>query len=153
MTLDVETPPPPELRAMDPNEYDDTQVFEDADYRRDEIGAFLEDGAWERAFEAWAEDTDLDEAAFGIVEDLGLIREFDFFWDSHADRVGYHAPGIPEDWKEREVHPELDTWGTVSAINAGLTGLGQVVCDVLKEEYIDWEAEYDAPDDLPDFET
>lgn len=42
--------------------------------------------------------------------------------------------------------------GTVSAINAGLTELGQIVCETLKEEYIDWEADFEAPDDLPDFE-
>jgi hypothetical protein len=40
----------------------------------------------------------------------------------------------------------------VSGINAGLTELGQVVSEVLKEEYVDWEAEFEAPDDLPDFE-
>jgi len=73
-------------------------------------------------------------------------------WDDFADRVGYHAPGLPEDWKERKLHPDLDSWGTVSAINAGLTELGQVVCEVLKEEYIDWEASYEAPDDLPEFD-
>jgi hypothetical protein len=32
-----------------------------------------------------------------------------------------------------------------------MTELGQVVCDVLKDDYIDWETEYEAPDDLPDF--
>ena len=152
MTLDVETPDPPELQAVDPNEYDDTEVFEDADYRRDEIEEFFGDGAWERAFNEWTEHTDVDESEWAIVEDLELVRQFDFFWDSHADRVGYHAPGIPEDWKEREVHPDIDTWGTVSAINAGLTELGQVVCDVLKSEHIDWETDYEAPDDLPDFD-
>lgn len=66
--------------------------------------------------------------------------------------MGYHAPGIPENWKEREIHPDLDSWAKVSSINAGLTELGQVVSEVLKEDYIDWEAEYDAPGDLPDFE-
>ena len=37
------------------------------------------------------------------------------------------------------------------SINAGLTEFGQIVCDVLESEYIDWEADYEAPDDLPDF--
>jgi len=32
-----------------------------------------------------------------------------------------------------------------------LTELGQEVCDVLLDSYIDWETEYEAPDDLPDF--
>ncbi|WP_302080014.1 hypothetical protein [Salinibaculum rarum] len=151
MTLDVETPDPPELQEMNPNEYEDADVVGDTDYRRDELEAFLRDGAWERAFEEWTERTDMDETDFGIVLDLELLRQFDFFWDSHADRVGYHAPGLPEDWKERDLHPDIESWGTVSGINAGLTELGQIVCEVLKDEYIDWETEYEAPDDLPDF--
>lgn len=64
---------------------------------------------------------------------------------------GYHAPGIPEDWRERDLHPELQSWGTVSSINAGLTELGQTVCDVLAEEYVDRDAEFEPPEDLPDF--
>jgi len=151
MSLRVEPPTAPELRAVDPNEYDDTEVSGDTDYRREEIEEYLRDGAWERAFYEWTEHTDMDEEEFRIVVDLDLMERFDFFWDSYAERVGYHAPGLPEDWKERDIHPGIDSWGTVSAINAGLTELGQVVCDVLKDAYIDWETEYDAPDDLPDF--
>lgn len=151
MGLDVDTPEPPELQEVDPNEYDDAEVADDADYRRTEIEEFLHDGAWERAFSEWADTTDVGAREFRIITDLGLVGQFDFFWDSYADRVGYHAPGIPEDWKERDYHPDLDSWGTVSGINAGLTELGQLVCEVLKAEYIDWETEYDAPDDLPDF--
>jgi len=151
MTLNVEVPDPPELEEFDPNEYDDAEVAGDTDYRREELAEFLQDGAWERAFERWAGDTDIDGETFGIVRDLGLIEDFDFFWDGFAERVGYHAPGIPEDWQEREYHPEIDSWETVAGINAALTELGQTVCDLLLEEYIDWESEYEAPDDLPDF--
>jgi hypothetical protein len=151
MALDVATPDPPELEAMDPNEYEDAEVVGDTDYRREEIESFLREGAWEQAFTEWAADAGMTEADFAVVRDLELLERFDFFWDSHADRVGYHAPGLPEDWKEREIHPDIDSWGTVSAINAGLTELGQVVCEVLKDEYIDWETDYEAPDDLPDF--
>ena len=151
MSLDVDTPGPPELEGLNPNEYEDTQVVGDTDYRREELETFLREGAWETAFRQWAEGTSMTEADFRIVRDLALLEQFDFFWDSHADRVGYHAPGLPEDWKERDIHPEVDSWETVSAINAGLTELGQVVCDVLKEEYVDWETDYEAPDDLPDF--
>jgi len=153
MSLDVETPAPPELQETDPNEYDDAEVVGDTDYKRTELEAFLKSGAWEDAFSEWAEDTDMDEEAFGVVLDLDMIQQYDFFWDSFAERVGYHAPGIPEDWKEREYHAGLESWGTVSSINAGLTELGQITCDVLKNEYIDWETEYEAPDDLPDFEA
>jgi len=152
MSLDVAVPAPPTLDRIDPNEYDDADVVGDTDYKRDELEALLREGAWEEAFAEWAVETNLDEREFDIVTDLGMIEQFDFFWDSFAERVGYHAPGIPEDWKERNYHPELDSWGTVSGINAALTELGQIVCDVLLDEYVDWETEYEAPDDLPDFE-
>jgi hypothetical protein len=136
---------------VDPNEYDDAEVVGDTDYKRDEIERFLRDGAWEQAFTQWAEDTGLDESDFAVVIDLGLLERFDVFWDSYAERVGYHAPGIPEDWKERNYHDDIESWGTVSSINASLTELGQLVCELLKDEYIDWETDYEPPDDLPDF--
>ena len=151
MSLTVDTPEPPELEAVDPNQYDDAEVVGDTDYKRAEIEGFLQEGAWKDAFTEWAADTKLDADAYRIVTDLDLLSRFDFFWDSFAERVGYHAPGIPEDWKERNYHPDLDSWGSVSGINAGLTELGQIVCDLLKDEYIEWETEYEAPDDLPDF--
>ena len=151
MALDVEVPPPPELNQVDPNEYEDAEVIGDTDYKRDEIEALLRDGAWTEAFTEWATETDMDERTFDVVTDLDMLRQFDFFWDSFAERVGYHAPGIPEDWKERDYHPDLDSWGTVSAINAGLTEFGQRVCEILKDDYIDWEADYEPPEDLPDF--
>lgn len=151
MGLDVEIPEPPTLNAVDPNEYEDAEVVGDTNYRREELEEFLRDGAWREAWDEWTADTDLTEEEWAIAIDIGLLEQFDFFWDSFAERVGYHAPGIPEDWKERRLHPDLETWGAVSSINASLTELGQIVCDVLKDEYIDWESEYDAPDDLPDF--
>lgn len=151
MSLDVDTPAPPELATgVDADDYDDADVGGD-EYRREELAEFLAAGAWEEAFTAWRADTDVTETEFAIVRDLDLLARFDFFWDDFADRVGYHAPGLPEDWKERDLHPDLDSWQRVSSINAGLTELGQTVCDVLKSEYIDWEADYDAPEDLPDF--
>ena len=151
MSLDIETPPPPELATgVDADDYDDADVGGD-EYRREALADFLAAGAWDEAFTAWRAETDVTETEFAIVRDLDLLARFDFFWDDFADRVGYHAPGLPEDWKERDLHPDLDSWQRVSSINAGLTELGQTVCDVLKSEYIDWEADYDAPDDLPDF--
>jgi hypothetical protein len=153
MSLDVEEPAPPSLSTnVDVSEYEDADVHGD-DYRRDELEAFLEDGAWVDAFAEWAAHTDLDEEEYAVARDLDMFEEFDFFWDSFADRVGYHAPGIPEDWKARDYHPEIDSWNTVSGINAAMTEFGQIVCDVLEDEHIDWEGEYEAPDDLPDFET
>lgn len=153
MSLTVDPPNPPELAAVDPNEYEDATISggTDVDYRREELQEFLADGAWEEAFEEWTADTDLTEEEFRIARELDLFAEFDFFWDSFADRVGYHAPGIPEDWQEREYHADLNTWGNVSSINAELTELGQLICDILKNDYVDWESEYEPPEDLPDF--
>ncbi|MFT4946873.1 MAG: hypothetical protein ACI8TL_001110, partial [Natronomonas sp.] len=99
MSLDVAVPDPPELEGMDPNEYDDAEVVGDTDYKRDELERFLDEGAWEEAFEQWAAETEMTEADFEIMLDLAMIEQFDFFWDSFAERVGYHAPGIPENWK------------------------------------------------------
>ncbi|SFL60612.1 hypothetical protein SAMN04487950_4346 [Halogranum rubrum] len=151
MPLDVETPTPPELEEIDPNQYEDAEILGDTDYHRDELDEFLREGAWDQAFDEWAAHTDVTPEEWDIVLELDLLKQFDFFWDDFADRVGYHAPGLPQDWKERKLHPELTSWGQVSSINAGLTELGQVVSETLKEDYIDWEAEYEAPDDLPDF--
>jgi len=151
MTLDVAVPDRPTLSAeVDAAAYDDVDVQGD-EYRRGELAEALEEGAWAEAFTEWATDTGLDEGTWAIVTDLDLIAEFDFFWDSFAGRVGYHAPGLPEDWREREIHPDIQSWETVSAINAGLTELGQVVCDVLAEDYLDWEADEVDAGDLPEF--
>ena len=150
--LDVPVPDPPSLPKVDPNQYEDAQVAADADFKRPELEAFLEAGAWADAFESWADETSVTEDQWQVVLELDMLTYFDFFWDDFADRVGYHAPGISEDWKERELHPNLTSWGQVSSINAGLTELGQEVCDVLKDDYIDWESSYEAPDDLPEFD-
>ena len=150
MGLNVEAPDPPELPEMDADDHDDVDV-QGTDYRREELEAFLAEGAWEEGFEAWAAETDLGEPAFGIASELGLFQRYDFFWDDFADRVGYHTPGLPEDWRERDLHPELDSWETVSAINAALAALGDTVSRTLKSEYVDWEADFEAPDDLPEF--
>ena len=151
MGLDVATPPVPDLATgTSVDEYDDADVQGD-EYRREELAEALRAGAWADAFEAWAARTGLEESEWEVVTDLDLVGEFDFFWDSFAGRVGYHAPGLPEDWREREVHPDIESWATVSGINAALTELGQVVCDVLADEYLDWEAEEPDVDDLPDF--
>ncbi len=152
MAIDADPPDPPRLEEIDPNQYEDAEVVGDTDYKREEIETLLEEGAWEQAFEAWAAETDVDERAFGIMRDLEMFAGYDFFWDAFADRVGYHAPGLPEDWKEREVHPELESWETVSGINAALAELGDTVSRTLKADYIDWETEYEAPDDLPEFD-
>jgi len=151
MSLTVEPPDPPELEdSIDASDYDDVEV-DTSEYRREELEAYLREGAWDQAFNEWADHTDLTDEEFAIVTDLGLVSQFDFFWDDFAQRVGYHAPGLPEDWRERDLHPDLDSWDTVSGINAGMAELGRTVSDTLKADYIDWETDPDLPDDLPNF--
>jgi len=151
MALNVTVPDRPELSSeVEADDYEDVEVEGD-EYRRDELADALADGAWADAFEQWAERTSLGDPEWEIIADLELIGEFDFFWDSFAGRVGYHAPGLPENWRERQLHPDIESWETVSGINAGLTELGQVVCDVLADEYLDWEADEVDAGDLPDF--
>jgi hypothetical protein len=144
MTLDVEAPAPPSLEPA-------ATTPDGVDYRRPELEEFLEGGAWAEAFERWAAETDLAESEWRIVRELGLVEGFDFFWDDIAGRVGYNTPGVPEDWRERELHPELDSWETASGINAAMAELGSTVGDVLGEGYVDWESEGPDADDLPDF--
>jgi hypothetical protein len=152
MSLDVEAVDPPELDPdVDASDYDDAEVVGTTDYRREEINGFLQNGAWAEAWKQWTHGTELTRAEYEIARELELFERFDFFWDAFAERVGYHAPGLPEDWQEREIHPELDSWSKVSSINASLTELGQIVSEVLKADYVDWEAEYEPPEDLPDF--
>jgi len=150
MTLDVDPPEPPTLVPVGT---EDGGTGADDDYLREQIQSHLEAGAWEEAFSQWADTTDMDVDEFAIAIDLDLFERFDFFWDEFAQRVGYGAPGIPEDWKERQYHDDLATWGQVSSINASMTELGQIVCDILKDDYLDVESsESDDSIDLPDFE-
>ena len=87
MSLDVETPPPPELATgVDADDYDDADVGGD-EYRREALADFLAAGAWDEAFTAWRAETDVTETEFAIVRDLDLLARFDFFWDDFADRV------------------------------------------------------------------
>lgn len=60
MSLDVDSPEPPELAAVDPNEYEDAEVA-GGEYRRDDLEALLHEGAWEDAFSEWSDTTDMDE--------------------------------------------------------------------------------------------
>jgi len=83
MSLDVDPPEPPELAAVDPNEYEDAEVA-GGEYRRDELEGFLREGAWEEAFAEWTDGSDMGEADWRIAVDLELVSRFDFFWDNHA---------------------------------------------------------------------
>ncbi len=76
MTLDVDPPEPPELAAVDPNEYEHAEVA-GGEYRRDDIEALLREGAWAEAFAEWAAGSEMDESDWQIAVDLGLVSRFD----------------------------------------------------------------------------
>lgn len=143
MGLDVDTPEPPTLvegQAID----DDRRIEEGANVRRADLESMLANGAWVQGFDEWVEHTDLGESEWQVISDLGLIEEYDFFWDGSAGRVGYSSPGIPPNWRQQELHPELDSWSMVSSVNAALSELGDTVAEVLTVDYVDWDTPEDS---------
>lgn len=138
MALDVEVPDPPSLRdPQHPGAYEAVDVTEELpsdDHRRDDLAAFLRDGAWERGFEEWAEHTFLNEEEFDIIRDLSVIEAFDFYWDPNQDEVGYRAPTLPDpvpDPYDDVVDRELR-----EGIEGELDDLGRVVSEVLENDYV-----------------
>lgn len=134
MALDVDIPDPPALRGpQSRGAYDAIDMTDERptdDYRREEVENFLRAGAWQDAFEQWAERTFMVESEFELVVRLGLLDRFDFFWDPSAGEVGYRAPELPED-----ARTGLDE-GDVEGIDEELDSLGRVVTEVLEDDYL-----------------
>jgi len=134
MTLDVEVPDPPALRGpQSRGEYeaiDMTDERPEDDYRREEVENFLREGAWQDAFEAWAEETFVSEAEFESVRRLGLFQRYDFYWDPATDDVGYRAPTLPADVRREFGDGEAD------GIDEELDSLGRIVTEVLENDYL-----------------
>lgn len=147
MTLEVEAPHAPDLTTdVSSGSSQGSPTME----RRADIESMLHDSAWRGAFSEWASHTDLTEVEWSIVLDLNLIQDFDFRWDDPAEQIRFDAPAIPDDWRDRDLHPDLQDWATVSAINNGLDDLGQITADLLENEYIDWiEEGFERDSDRP----
>lgn len=83
MALDVEIPYPPPLHGpQDSGNYDAVEELQDrtgTNYRHEDLADFLHNGAWEEAFEEWADHTSLTESQFQVVFDLDLIDKLDFY--------------------------------------------------------------------------
>lgn len=143
MALDVEIPDPPVLHGpQDPGDYEAVDELEnstDDTYRREDMVQMLEDGAWEAAFDEWAETTYLTEAEFQVVLDLDLIDEFDFYWNPSAEDVGYRAPTLSED--TLELDDETIEQVDVEGIEEELDSLGRTVSEVLENDYIHRDGE------------
>jgi len=139
MAFDAEVPDPPRLDAAEhPGDYDaveepETRTGEEG--RREALAAMLEEGAWEDAFQEWADHTYLSEAQFEAAVDLGMIAALDCYWHEAAGDVGYRAPSLaeslPEPWDER-----LDRTDRAD-IEEAIDDLGEIVSDVLEANYID----------------
>jgi hypothetical protein len=130
MSLDVETPDSPPLWGPqgrgDYAAIDMTDREPDDDYRREEIAAALQEGAWRDAFQEWAEHTYLTAAEFERVRELGLLQRFDFYWDPSDGEVGYQAPAVDR----RDAVDDPD------GVEEELDGLGRVVSETLENDYL-----------------
>ncbi|MFB6155351.1 MAG: hypothetical protein ABEJ22_05600 [Haloferacaceae archaeon] len=130
MSLEVEVPDPPDLTNRGPPEqFDAVESIESGLFRREELESALRDGAWQEAFDEWAEYTDLTEAQFEAVRERGLFREYDFFWDPDEERLRFVSPTVPED----DVGALDD--GT---IDGALSDLGHTVLEMLQGLYAEY---------------
>lgn len=147
MSLDVDVPAAPTIYE----ETRDDQYESDVDKRAD-LQAYLNgvENAWEEGFETWADETALSDDAYRAVLDLGLIEEFDFYWNPEMEEVEYEAPEIPDDWEERGRYADLDSWSTVSAINEEMDDLGETVAGILDDYYVEWGTERDVVETFGD---
>ncbi|MFC7070789.1 hypothetical protein [Halobaculum lipolyticum] len=143
MALDVTVPDPPSLRGpQSRGAYESLGTEEPEptdDYRRDVVRVALREGAWRDAFAEWTDHTYLAAAEFETAVGLGLFEAFDFYWDPAGEDVGYRAPTVPDD--ERDRFPD----GGANGIDEELDALGRTVSAVLERDYLDGEddAEFD----------
>lgn len=132
MGLDVDIPAAPSLSGpQSRGEYeaiDMTDREPDDDYRRDELGGFLADGAWQDAFEEWAEHTAMSDAELETVVARDLVDAFDFYWDPSDDQVGYRAPELAAD--------DRDAFEDPGGVESELDSLGRVVSEMLENDYL-----------------
>ena len=105
---------------MDENELDDEKVIESVEEH------------WEDALEDWRDE--LEESDIELVERIGLLDEYEFFWDAEFDRVGYEAPSLPKDWKTRDYAEDVDSWAQVSRINVAMSDLGQELRERVEDD-------------------
>ncbi len=142
MALDVSVPDPPDLSNRGvPSEFREVEELgSEADFRREELEDVFHDGAWQEAFNEWAEYTDLSKSEFDLVTDLGLVYRFDFFWDSADERLRFDTPRIPDDVDEDEIPGAVDA-DTARTINLALEDLGQTVIETVVDGYLEWGEE------------
>lgn len=138
MTLDVDIPEPPALSGPpDPGDYDavvEPEERSDDNPSHEALATFLQEGAWEAGFDEWRDHTYMTEDEFQLVWKLGLIDEFDFYWNEATGDVGYRAPAVPTDFPEPYDNPFER--GEIQGIEEELDELGRTVSEVLETDYI-----------------
>ena len=140
MGLDVDIPEPPQLSNRGvPSEFE--AVGGAGDLRRDELEGVLDAGAWNEAFEEWAEYTDLTAEEFAIAQSLGLVEELDVFWDPTDARLRVEVPAVPEDWADRVDEAPPDPAGLAWKLEYELADLGETLLEMLEDGYVDWGSE------------
>lgn len=138
MALDVDVPEPPDLTMRGtPSGYRPTEESEGSGgFRREETETVLKDGAWREGFEEWAEYTDLDAEEVRAIDDLGLFKSFDFYWDPDDETLTYDSPEVPDDWAERA--PEsLTSTSETSRVETELDDLGRTVLEEIADTNLD----------------
>lgn len=140
MTLDVDVPEPPQLTNRGiPRDYASVEAVSGPDeLRRDEIDAFLRDGAWNEAFEEWADYTDLTPEEFDVALEVGLVQRIDIFWDPTEARLRSDVPPIPDGWHEQADVAPSDARELAAMLEAELADLGRTVVEMLQDAYVDW---------------
>lgn len=141
MGLDVDTPDPPSLRGpQDVGDYDSVDEADDEagdDARRSNLEGFLREGAWNRAFDEWAEHTLLSAEEFEFVTALDLFDELDFYWNEAEGDVGYRVPPVPSRSKLPAPYDERFDAGDLDGIEEEFDSLARTVTEVLEAEYVD----------------
>lgn len=133
MVLDVETPTHPDLTNRPlPSELEPTDVLDGtSDLRREELEEILQDSVWNEAFQEWAEYTDLTEAEYRTIHDMGLVKQLDFYWDPTEKRIRFEVPSLPDELAKQK---DLAT-----LVASELTDLSQTVIEMLEDAYVDWD--------------
>jgi len=90
------------------------------------------DEHWEEALDEWRDE--LEEGDDQLVDLIGLLDQFEFFWDAEFDRVGYEAPALPNDWKTRDYADDIGSWAQVSRINMAMSNLGQELRERVEDD-------------------
>ncbi|MFC7046927.1 hypothetical protein ACFQH6_17320 [Halobacteriaceae archaeon GCM10025711] len=136
MALDVEVPDPPELANRGvPAAFEPAETVDVADFRREELETFLDEGAWQEGFDEWAAYTDLTADQFERVQEAGLVDRLDFFWDPRDRLLQFDAPSLPDEWYAGDGPFDEPT---VSLVETELSDLGRAVAETLADTYVDW---------------